>query len=68
MLFTISIYFLIICFLTGFFLTLSADTTGYNTHAQERMAFLHETLISKVVPTLFVGCLILIPTIIVNGI
>jgi hypothetical protein len=68
MLFIISIYFLIICFLTGFFLTVSADTTGYNQQATERMELLHETLISKVVPTLFVGCLILIPTIIVNGI
>ena len=68
MLFTISIYFLIICFLTGFFLTLSADTTGYNTQAQERMEFLHEILISKVVPAIMIGCLILIPTIIVNGI
>ena len=36
MLFTISIYFLIICFLTGFFLTVSADTTGYNQQTTDR--------------------------------
>ncbi len=67
MLFTFSIYFLIFSFLTGFFLTLSADTTGYNADAKERLELLHETLISKVVPAIMIGCLILIPTIIVNG-
>ena len=65
MLIPFSIYFILFGFCLMFFTLISSDTEELRPEDAERMDFLHTVCVEYITPYYALGCLVLIPTVII---
>ena len=68
MLFTFSIYFILLCLITMLFIAISSDTSSMREEDAERLDYLNNILVLLVAPALAVVAVLLIPAVIVCGV
>ena len=68
MLFTFSIYFILLCLITMLFIAISSDTSNMRAEDAERLDVLNNILMLRVAPTLAMVAVLLIPAVIVCGV